>query len=61
MQSNNGTVVTKVTEKGTYTVNSDCSSSATLTNDRGGEGAARHFNFEILPNSGEFLSIVLAF
>ena len=31
MQSNNGTVVTKVTEKGSYTVNPDWSGSATLT------------------------------
>jgi hypothetical protein len=56
-QSNNGTIVTNVTEKGTYTVNSDCSGSATLTLSKG-DSTTRHFNFEILHNSEEFFAIV---
>lgn len=56
-QSNNGTIVTVVTETGTYTVNSDCSGSATLTLNKG-DTATRHFNFQILHNSEEFLAIV---
>lgn len=58
-QSNNGTIVTGVTEAGTYTVNPDCSGSgsATLTLNKG-DTATRHFNFEILHNSEEFVAIV---
>jgi len=56
-QSNNGTIVTGVTEQGTYTVNSNCSGSATLTLSKG-DTTTRHFNFEILHNSEEVLGIV---
>lgn len=56
-QSNNGTIVTGVTETGTYTVNPDCSGSATLTLNKG-DTTTRHFNFQILHNSEEVLAIV---
>jgi hypothetical protein len=56
-QSNNGTIVTNVIETGTYTVNSDCSGSATLTLSKG-DSTTRHFNFEILHNSEEVFAIV---
>lgn len=57
-QSNNGTIVKGVTETGTYIVNSDFSGSATLTLTGAGDGATRHFNFELLHNSEEFIAIV---
>jgi hypothetical protein len=58
-QSNNGTIVTGVTETGTVTINADCSGSATITlKGTGVDTTTRHFNFQILHNSQEIIAIV---